>query len=351
MLFALCGFATFAQTTETKTVTYFEKYVIDGIKPPDSDVQMQYQPDMRVIVWNDPLIKDYKYSNEAFDEIGYEYVKTNAGDNSQTSKVYRNCSKGIIVEVTKWYNLKLSISIQWFKSEVRPSIGYLMFCESKKQTQEEIAKGVYDLFKEDAIKEYSNKTIWYSDRKNKPQVTEGTTFLKNYYYEIIQKKNPFANECMQLVLNKSGSKEFKTNWQNEMGAEAGEYKTFTNFIQGQLPKLLFTNPKDLVYGDSLLATTILHTKVEYEKDYLGFIKVKYDTKTSTVEIKSKETTADIKNEDIVEFLKTNKSGTYKLSCTKVNIGLDQCYNANNFVFLISFIALKIYEPEDEIKSH
>ncbi|MFN0188677.1 MAG: hypothetical protein ACKVQV_08245 [Bacteroidia bacterium] len=130
----MCYYATFAQTTttkttDTKTVTYFEKFAIQGNEPPDADVQTQYQTDMRVIVWNDPLIKDYKYSNEAFDKLGYEFVKTNAGDKSNRSKVYRNCSKGIVIEVTEWYGIKFSIAMQWYSSTVKNQISYLMFCQ------------------------------------------------------------------------------------------------------------------------------------------------------------------------------------------------------------------------------
>lgn len=114
---------------DTKTVTYFEKLIIKGNEPHDLDVQTQYEADMRVIVWNDSLIKDYKYSNEAFDRLGYEYVKTNEGDDYQRSKVYRNCSKGIVIEVTEWYGIKISIAMQWYSESVKNQIGYLMFCK------------------------------------------------------------------------------------------------------------------------------------------------------------------------------------------------------------------------------
>jgi hypothetical protein len=70
----LLSLIAFSQETDTKTVTYFEKFAMNGNKPSDSDVQTKYETDYRVIVWNDPLIKDYKYSNEAFDKLGYEFV-------------------------------------------------------------------------------------------------------------------------------------------------------------------------------------------------------------------------------------------------------------------------------------
>jgi hypothetical protein len=111
-----------------KDVTYFEKFIISGTTPPDTNVQTKYETDYRVIVWNEPLIKSYKYSNEAFDKLGYELVKKNEGDNQQTSNVYRCCSKGIVIEVTEWYNFKLSIAIQWYAPSMRRQIGYLMYC-------------------------------------------------------------------------------------------------------------------------------------------------------------------------------------------------------------------------------
>ena len=114
--------------TDLKTIKYFEDCIINQ-KIPQYCVDYKYEGSYRVIVWNDPLIKNYKYSSEAFDKLGYDYVKTTDGDNSQYSEIYRNCSKGIVVEVTEWYNFKLSISIQWYATNVRRSIGYLMFCK------------------------------------------------------------------------------------------------------------------------------------------------------------------------------------------------------------------------------
>ncbi len=115
--------------SQDNKISYYEKFIIEGVDPYEDGVQTRYQNDYRVLVWNDELTKDYKYNNEAFDKLGYEYVKTNKGDHSQISTVYRNCDKGIICTVTKWYGLKLSISIEWYDESVRRSIGYLMFCE------------------------------------------------------------------------------------------------------------------------------------------------------------------------------------------------------------------------------
>ena len=109
-------------------ISYYEKLVIKGDNPYEEGVETKYKNDYRVLVWRAELIKDYKYNNEAFDKHGYEYVKTNKGDRYQTSKVYRNCAKGVVCEVTKWYGMKLSISISWYDESIRRSIGVLRFC-------------------------------------------------------------------------------------------------------------------------------------------------------------------------------------------------------------------------------
>lgn len=338
---------TFAQDVDHETVTYFENFIIKGNKPPDKDVvQSKYDSDNRLIVWNTSLGKGYKFSSEALDKLGYEFVKKNQGDNKQFSKIYRSCSKGIIVEVTEWYNLKYSISIEWYAPSIRQSIGYLMYCSSGKQSDEEIAKGVYDSFKADKINEYKKKTIYYSERKNKPTIIEGTTFLRKYYYEIVQKKNPFFKESMLINLNKNGTKELHTNWQKEIGVEAASYKAFADMIKKELPELIFNNPKDFVFGDSLIPTvTQVDISAHCIQKYLGFIKVNYDSKNSTVQIKTKDAPSDIKTEDLLEYLKDKKDGTYKLSYFNVRISLDY---SDESLFKTTFIAYKIYEQEDEL---
>ncbi len=115
-------------TDERKSIPYFEKFVSVGNKPPDIDIQTQFNADMRVIVWNEILTMGFKYSNDALDKLGYEYIKTSES-NSQRTKVYRNCSKSIAIEITEWYDLKLSISMQWYSKDVKGRTIYLMTCQ------------------------------------------------------------------------------------------------------------------------------------------------------------------------------------------------------------------------------
>lgn len=342
MLLSALGFT---QETDQKTVTYFEKFIIAGNKPPDADVQTKYENDYRVIVWNDQLIKDYKYSNEAFDKLGYEFVKKNINDNQKRSKVYRSCSKGIIIEVTEWYNTKLSISMEWYTQSARKNIVYLMFCESKKQSEEEVSKRIYESFKADAIDKYKNKTINYSDRKNKPVLVDGTNFLKDYYYEIIQKSNVYAIECLQIIINKDGTKEL-----DEEINDRTLYTTFITFIKNELPKLIFSNPKESVYDDLISVTTRIDMKVNCEIKYLGIIKVNYDSKNSLVIIKSKVIPDEIKSEELLKYLKDKKDGASKLSYYKINMKLVNCYAGDCFS-TTTFIGYKTYEKGDEIQTY
>ncbi|HZK93582.1 MAG TPA: hypothetical protein VFC67_05195 [Prolixibacteraceae bacterium] len=350
-LTALSSLIVFSQETDSKSVTYFEKFIINGVKPPDTIVQTKYESDYRVIVWNDPLIKDYKYSNEAFYKQGYEFVKKNEGDSQQRSKIYRNCSKGIIVEVTEWYNVKLSVSLKWFALPVRKGVGYLMYCYVEKQTDEEIKNSTYNSFKANAVNKFKNTSVDYSDRKNKPVLIDGNAFLKAFYYEIIQKSNEFANKCIEIVLNKDGTKEFKTNWSVDIDTKSTNYQSFQTFIKNELPKLGFSNPKEYVWGDSISTTTRIDANVIYTIKYLGVIKVSLDSKNLSITIKSKDVPAEIKTEELLQSLKDKKSGTYKLSYFNVTIALDNCYDGGNFFAKTTFVGNKVYEIGDEYLIH
>ena len=88
-------------------ISHYERHIIKGIDPYEDGVVTKYQKDYRVLVWNDELIKDYKYSNEEFDKLGYKKVNTGTSNRDKTSTVYRNCDKGIVCTVTKWHGKKL----------------------------------------------------------------------------------------------------------------------------------------------------------------------------------------------------------------------------------------------------
>ena len=134
LILLLIAFSSFSQvssktTDDLKSITSFEKYIMSGRKPILTKVETKYENDYRAIIWDEPLIKNYKYSNEAFDKLGYEFVTETEGDDYQSSKTYRSCSKSLIFEVREWYGLKLSISMEWFSPKVKRGIGYLAYCE------------------------------------------------------------------------------------------------------------------------------------------------------------------------------------------------------------------------------
>lgn len=338
---------TFSQETDNKTVTYFEKYIIAGNIPPDTVVQTKYENNYRFIVWNDPLIKDYKYSNEAFDKLGYEFVKTNAGDNLQSSKIYRSCSKGIIIEVTKWYGLKLSISMKWFPTTIRKSVGDLMYCDVKNQSKEEVVNKVSELIKQNKINADLNRTYTFEERWNPPVLLNGSKFLNSFYYKIILiNKNYNPYQCWQLQINEDGSTELET-YRFQLEYTQAEYDTLKTLIKNEM---IFSNPKVGVNGDSIYVNTSLKVKFKYDKKYLGVIKTNYDSKDSSVTIKSKEIPAEIKTEELKKYFKDKDEGTYKLSYYKVSIFLfNNCNEECKTPYRQSeFIYYKPYEKGDEL---
>ena len=200
-----------AYSQETnQTVTYFEQFVINGNIPSETDVQTKYEREYRAIIWNESLKMKYKYSPESFDKIGYEFVKKNEGDKYQQSSIYCSCSKGIIVEVTEWYDAKLSISLQWFDQSIRMRIGPLMYCTQEK-SNDKIKSDLYNSFKAEEIKKFETTVIEYSSRKNKPKIIDSKRFLKDVFYGLIQKNNSFNGECLNIILKKDGFKDLKTN--------------------------------------------------------------------------------------------------------------------------------------------
>ncbi len=191
LVIILISFATKAQTTKENPIAYYEDCIINKTIPTEQ-YDYKYVDNMRIIVWNDKLISNYKYSNEEFDKLGYDYFKTTSGDKNQSSKIYRNCSKGTVIEVTEWYNVKLSISIKWYPINIRKSIGYMLGCGLNKQkdnikTEEKIKGTLYkaSFYGKNVDEAFSNPT--YSKVEviigdSSINVTLGTNTLK---YDIV----------------------------------------------------------------------------------------------------------------------------------------------------------------------
>lgn len=108
------------------SIEAFEKHILQGSKPPNSNVETKYENGYRAIVWDVPLIKTYEYSNEVFDKLGYDLVQSDY----KNKKAYRNCAKGVLVEVGECnFKQGLCITMQWTSKDFRKSNKYFMFCK------------------------------------------------------------------------------------------------------------------------------------------------------------------------------------------------------------------------------
>jgi len=328
-------------------ISYFEKYIISGEIPPDDDIYIDYQSTIREIRWNDQIIKDFNYSNETLDRNGYEYVKTYEGDKNQHSKVYRKCNDGVVIEIREWFDLKYSISIQWFLGDYRKNVGHLLFCDKQKKTQSEIGKEIYNSFKSTAVKEYMKKTISYDDRKSKPKILNGgEEFLKSYFYDIIQPNNRYKDKEFTIFLNPDGSKEVDIHgWTSarfntsERQAVQKEYEFYSSFMSSGIEDLDFSNPPDTVFDEILIPKTNIYVKILNSTEYMGSITIKYDPNLNqnSVVVKKNKDNLIINDDDIIDFLSNSKKGTYKLKCYKVQIAISKVWGRYN-LFYTSFIA-------------
>jgi len=344
IFFIFCATNFYAQR-ETDPIGYFKDLIISGEKPTDKDIYVDYNSTMREIVWNESLIKSYHYSNEVLDRNGFEYVKTYEGDNNQNRKIYRICEDGIILKITEWYNLKFSISIMWFPIDIRPSIGYLIFC-NKNESEEEIMNEVYESFKAEAINDYNNKTISYSDRKNKPKLINGNDFMKSYFYKIIQPENEYRNEELTILLNKDGTIDLEICKENKYpGKYSGydiskkeDYETYSSFINSELKNLIFTNPPDTIYGKSLIPKTDMYVEIHSGSKNIGIIKVYYDPESNQIDIKKNESGYPFNNDEILDYLKNSKKGNYKLNCYYVVVKMTLVWDVSCTIHSTKFIA-------------
>ena len=108
------------------SIAYFEKHILNSTIPSNSAVQTKYENGYRAIVWDIPLIKSYEYTNEIFDKLGYDIVKSDY----KNTIAYRNCSKGILVEIHNCeFKQGLCITMQWLSANVGRQNKYFMFCK------------------------------------------------------------------------------------------------------------------------------------------------------------------------------------------------------------------------------
>lgn len=115
--------------TNKSQISKYENLVIKGQTPSDASVQTKYDDrDYHAIFWGDKLSNASMYARQEIEKLGYEYIKITDNDNQHITYTYRNCKKNLLLEITEWYNYKISVDIQWFSNAVKGSTGYLMFC-------------------------------------------------------------------------------------------------------------------------------------------------------------------------------------------------------------------------------
>ncbi|MDB5005699.1 MAG: hypothetical protein JWP45_92 [Mucilaginibacter sp.] len=118
-------------TAPLASIPQYEKLVINNIRPNSLDVQTKYDDkDFRVILWNDKLYNKSLYNEKNLKDLGYDYMGVTEDDNGHITYSYRNCEKNLILDVTEWYNIKLSIYISWYSTVVKNSSGRFIGCSS-----------------------------------------------------------------------------------------------------------------------------------------------------------------------------------------------------------------------------
>ncbi len=112
-------------------ITTYEKLVINNEEPNLEGVQTKYDDkDYRVIIWNDKLYNKTLYNNKSLKDLGYDYIGITQDDSRHITYSYRNCEKNLTLELTEWYDLKLSIFVSWFSDVVKNSSGKFIGCSS-----------------------------------------------------------------------------------------------------------------------------------------------------------------------------------------------------------------------------
>lgn len=84
--------------------------------------------DYRLISWSQDLNKASNYTREKIEALGFEYLKIIDKDQAHITYLYRKCSNNILLKVTEWYGLKLSILLEWYSDQVKNSIPSFAWC-------------------------------------------------------------------------------------------------------------------------------------------------------------------------------------------------------------------------------
>lgn len=113
-------------TFDNQISQYEETLLSDSFKSEDG-VSLK-ENDYRIISWSTTLNNASTYSREKIEKIGFEYLKIEDRDKNHITYTYRNCSKNLLLKITEWYDLKISLSLEWFSNEVKKSLPTFFWC-------------------------------------------------------------------------------------------------------------------------------------------------------------------------------------------------------------------------------
>lgn len=106
---------------------YEEKLLSNSFKSEDG-VSIK-ENDYRIITWSTTLNNASNFTRAKLENIGFEYLKIEVNDPNHITYAYRNCSKNLLLKITEWYDLKISLSLEWFSNDVKSSITSFYWCD------------------------------------------------------------------------------------------------------------------------------------------------------------------------------------------------------------------------------
>ena len=110
---------------QDNTFTPYEK-ALEGNKRPDDCLYWEISRDQRLVVWRGESGKPVSYVLEA-EQAGYRFLKLGSNTEETQSNIYRNCSKGFLLEIRVWYG-RVSFWLTYVPKEYRSENLYFALC-------------------------------------------------------------------------------------------------------------------------------------------------------------------------------------------------------------------------------
>lgn len=106
-----------------------EELYIDGKSTKKCGVYSTWEKDYTMVGLSETILSDDPYSKETFSLMKYELIKSHNPYIRNSTAVYRNCDKNIVVKVHYVGAAKAKISIEWFSPDVINQIPNLSSCK------------------------------------------------------------------------------------------------------------------------------------------------------------------------------------------------------------------------------